>query len=109
MRSTRYKYKGYTIEKCFTNSDGGGAHFQARPERYKELDKLREGLIERPWHGVDCVCEECTYTDEEHAHNRAIDDKCRTVILGIKVDTIKRPTMKECKAIIDERESKNEK
>ena len=109
MRSTRYKYKGYIIEKCFTNSDGGGAHFQASPEIWKELRDMRANKIQRPWHGQECVCEECTYTEADHKHNREIEEECKYLILSRKVATIKKPTMKECKAIIDERESKNEK
>tara|TARA_B100000900_G_C20535050_1_gene698023 strand:- start:1006 stop:1302 length:297 start_codon:yes stop_codon:yes gene_type:complete len=84
---------------------GTFTHFEAAPEIIDQLSKLREDNIRRPWHGNDCVCEECTYTEEEHAHNRAISDKCRDVILSRKVDTIKKNTLKECKRIIDERES----
>jgi len=105
MRSKIHKYKGYLIEKCFTNSNGGGAYFEAKPEIFHELNKLRENRIKRPWHGQECLCEECTYTEEDHAFNKAIEDKCKSIILTRNVNTIKESTMKACKSIIDNRTS----
>ena len=102
MRTPTHKYKNYLIERCFSMS-GTFTHFEAKPEIVDLLHKIREGRITRPWHGQDCVCEECTYTEEEHAHNRAIEDKCKSIILSRKVATIKKKTLKECKRIIDER------
>jgi len=102
MKSTIRKYKNYRIEKCYTNSDGGGGHFVASPEIWEELRDLRANKIQRPWHGQECLCEECTYTEADHKHNREIEEECKYLILKRKVATIKRPTLRECKAEIDE-------
>lgn len=103
MRTPTHKYKGWLIERCF-NMSGTFTHFEAKYEIVQMLDTLRSERINKPWHGQECVCEECTYTDEDHAHNRAIEDRCKSLISSRKVYTIKKPTLKACKQVIDEKE-----
>ena len=100
-----YNYKGYKIEKDF-DENGKMNLWTARPikEFLEQRHQLEKQKITRAWHGNECFCSECTYTEEDIAHNQKINDELRHLILSHKVNSITCNTMKECKKEIDNRE-----
>jgi hypothetical protein len=100
-----YKYKGYKIEKDF-DENGRMTLWTARPQEefLMKRHELEKQKIVRVWHGNECFCSECTYTEQDHEHNSKIDSKIRSLILTNKVNSITCNTMKECKAEIDKLE-----
>jgi len=97
-----YHYKGYKIEKDFDHN-GRMTLWTAKPhdEFLKKRSELEKQKIVKAWHGNECFCSECTYTEQEGEHNSKIDSNIRSLILSMKVNSITCNTMKECKAEID--------
>ncbi len=98
-----HKYKGYRIEPFYKQDSDRVDYFRARPIRYDELLEIQNKLIKRAWHGTECDCEICTYTEEDIAHNHKVSEQHKIIINEIKLATFKKPTLKECKQEIDKR------
>ena len=100
-----YKYKGYKIEKDF-DENGRMTLWTAKPhdEFLNKRSDLEKGKITRPFHGNECFCSECTYTEQDHEHNSKIDEQVKSLIHWKKFRSITCNTMKECKAEIDKLE-----
>jgi len=98
-----HKYKGYHIE--FYELDAhedtpAQKFFEAKDTSSQaEIRAMRKQFIERPWHGLECECEICTYTEEDHAHNRKIQEKIK--LLQMATTTFQEKTLKACKQKID--------
>ena len=100
-----YHYKGYKIEKDFDHN-GRMTLWTGKPQEefLKKRSELEKQKIVKEWHGNECFCSECTYTEQEGEHNSKIDSNIRSLILSMKVNSITCNTMKECKAEIDKLE-----
>jgi len=97
-----YKYKGYKIEKDF-DENGRMTLWTAKPQEefLNKRSELENQKITRPFHGNECFCSECTYTEQDHEYNRKINEQIQSLILSMRVNSITCNTMKECKAEID--------
>ena len=104
MKGTKRKYKSYIIEPHYKQDTNSVDFYEATPSRYEELRAIRKEMIVRDWHGLECECEICTYTEADHAHNRKIKEKADHLKWEIKEATFQKPTLKECKQEIDRRE-----
>ena len=104
MKGTKRKYKNYIIEPHYKQDTDSVDFYKATPSRRNELVRIWQEIIEKPWHGLECECEICTYTEADHAHNRKIEEKADHLKWEIKKATFQKPTLKECKQEIDRRE-----
>ena len=100
----KHKYKGYVIEPWYKQDSDRVDYFEARPMRYDELQIIRNKFITRPWHGTECDCEICTYTEEDIAHNHKVREQEKIIVGEIKSATFQKSTLKECKQEIDKKE-----
>jgi len=98
----KYQYKNYEIEKDF-DLNGKMTLWTATPKKefLEKRNKLNKQLIIKVFHGNECFCSECTYTERELAHNKKINEQLKDLLLTMKVNSITRCTMKECKQEID--------
>ena len=99
-----HKYKGYVIEPWYKQDSNRVDYFEARPMRYEEIREVRNKLIVRPWHGTECDCDICTYTEADIAHNHKVNEQAKIIIDERKSATFQKPTLKECKQEIDKKE-----
>ena len=102
MRDKIYKYKGYKIEKDFDHN-GRMTLWTATPQEefISQRAELEKQKISRVWHGNDCFCSDCTYTEQDHKHNSSIEEQIKSLIFKRKCNSITCNTMKECKFEID--------
>ena len=97
------KYKGYIIENWYKQDTDKVDYYLAKPMRYNEVLEIRKEKIERPWHGLDCECAECSYTKADLLHNQKIEEKAQILLAEIRTATFKKLSLKECKKEIDTR------
>jgi len=105
MKTKIRKYKGYRIDAWYKQDTDRVDYYRAMPMRHNEAQEIRKEIIERVWHGSDCECAECTYTEDELKHNEQADKRAKLIINEIKLATFQRPTLKDCKSEIDKREN----
>ena len=97
----RHKYKGYVIEPRYKEDSDRVDYFVAKPYITDQLVSLRKQKIEREWHGIQCECEVCTYTEQDRKHNNEIEEKCKALISESNRRTFEKKTLRECKKCID--------
>tara|TARA_R100001086_G_scaffold234370_1_gene156617 strand:+ start:162 stop:524 length:363 start_codon:yes stop_codon:yes gene_type:complete len=106
-----HKYKGYHIQfqEIGAHEDKPAQKFFKATDSFlqTEIIGIQEQRIQRPFHGNECECEICTYTEEDHAFNRKIEEKAQQLIWKKKNTTFQEKTLKACKQKIDELRRKN--
>ena len=99
-----HKYKGYQIRRSW-DPEGKFGVFEAVPiMMLKRANELSEQIIKKPWHGNECSCSDCNYTEEEYAHNREIGKKRKNIIDHMRYNTFQEKTLRSCKDRIDLRQ-----
>mgnify|MGYP003133132615 CR=1 FL=1 len=104
MKTKIRKYKGYMIDAWYKQDTDRVDYYRAIPMRHNEAQEIRKEIIEKVWHGADCECVECTYTQADRLHNEEVNRRAKLIINEIKLATFQRLTLKECKQEIDKRE-----
>lgn len=98
----KHKYKGYVIEPWYKEDSDRVDYFEAKPYINDQLVSLWKQKIVREWHGTECECEVCTYTEQDRKHNEEIEEKCKALKSKQYLLTCKKKTLRECKKYIDE-------